>query len=260
MAPVLSVTSDQLNLWLASFFLPFVRILSLVASAPIFGEASVPRRVKVALALLLTVLITPALTPIPAFPLMSATGLWVLVQQVLIGLAMGFAMRMVFAAVQATGEYVGLQMGLSFASFFDATSGGNTQVLARLLNVMAILIFLATDSHLTLIRILAQSFQSLPVTDAPLARGGWLLLVLAGANVFADGLMLALPLIAGLLSVNLAMGILNRISPQFSIFSVGFPITILVGIGLLQLLMQYLAPALEPRIGAGLNLMQQFLR
>lgn len=260
MAPVLSVTSDQLNLWLASFFLPFVRILSLVGTAPIFGEASVPRRVKVTLALLLALLITPTLAPMPRVALMSAPGLWILVQQVLIGAAMGFSMRMVFAAVQATGEYVGLQMGLSFASFFDPTSGGSTQVLARLLNVMAMLVFLATDAHLELIRILAQSFQSLPIADAPMARSSWLLLVLAGANVFADGLMLALPLIAGLLSVNLAMGILNRISPQFSIFSVGFPITILVGIGLLQLLMQYLAPALEPRIGAGLTLIQQFLR
>lgn len=259
MAPVLSFTSDQLNLWLVSFFWPFVRMLALIGTAPLFAEASVPRSVKVGLALLLTLLIAPTLPAVPEISLMSAPGLWVLVQQILIGAAMGFSMRLVFAAVQAAGEYVGLQMGLSFASFFDPTSGGSTMVLARLLNVMAMLLFLTTDTHLALIRVLAESFQSLPVSDAPLARGGWLHLVLAGAQVFADGLMLALPLIAGLLSLNLAMGILNRVSPQFSIFSVGFPITILAGIGMLQLMMQYLAPALEPRMAAGLNLIPQLL-
>ncbi|MDD5335599.1 MAG: flagellar biosynthetic protein FliR [Rhodoferax sp.] len=260
MAPILSVTSDQLNLWLVTFLWPFVRMLALIGSAPIFSEAAVPRRVKVGLAVLLALVVTPTLEAQPAIPLMSAAGLWVLLQQVLIGAAMGFTMRMVFAMVQAAGEYVGLQMGLSFASFFDPTSGGSTMVLARLLNVLALLIFLATDGHLLLIRTLAESFHNLPITDAPLARGGWLQLVLAGGQIIGDGLMLALPLIASLLSLNLAMGILNRVSPQFSIFSVGFPITLLAGLAMLQLLLQYLAPFLEPRFGASFELIPQFLQ
>ncbi len=260
MAPILSVTSDQLNLWLASFFWPFVRILALIGSAPIFSEAAVPRAVKVAVALLLSLVIAPTLDPMPTLPLMSAGGVWIVLQQVLIGAAMGFSMRLVFAMVQAAGEYVGLQMGLSFASFFDPTSGGSTMVLARLLNVIAMLVFLATNGHLMLVRTLAESFHALPITDAPLAGAGWLALVLAGRQVIADGLMLALPLIASLLSLNLAMGILNRVSPQFSIFSVGFPVTLLAGIGMLQLLMQYFAPFLAPRFEAGFELIPQFLQ
>lgn len=259
MAPILSVTSGQLNVWLLGFLWPFVRIMALVGSAPILGEAAVPRPVKVVIAVLLASVITPTLDAAPAVPLISAAGLWIIIEQVLIGAAMGFSMRMVFAAVQVAGEYVGLQMGLSFASFFDPTSGGNTMVLARLLNVMAMLVFLAVDGHLMLIRTLAESFHTLPITDAPLARGGWFLLASAGAQIIADGLMLALPLIATLLSLNLAMGILNRVSPQFSVFSVGFPITLLAGIGALQVLMQYIAPFLEPRFGAGFELIPQFL-
>ncbi len=164
---------------------------------------------------------------------------------------MGFSMRLVFAGVQAAGEYAGLQMGLSFASFFDPTSGGNTMVIARLLNVMAMLIFLAVDGHLMLVMVLAESFQALPISDAPLAAGGWFLLANAGGDIFASGLMLALPLIATLLTLNLAMGILNRVSPQFSIFAVGFPITLLAGIAMLQLLMQYLAPFLRAALCGG---------
>ncbi len=258
MPPVLSVTSEQLNLWTVTFLWPFVRMLALVGTAPIFSEATVPRTIKVGLAALLTLAIAPALGPLPTLPLVSAGGIWILIQQVLIGAAMGFSMRLVFAMVQAAGEYVGLQMGLSFASFFDPTSGGSTTVIARLLNTIAMLIFLATDGHLMLIMTLAESFRTLPIADAPLAANGWFVLVLAGSQIVSGGLMLALPLIATLLTLNLAMGILNRVSPQFSIFSVGFPITLLAGIGMLQLLIQYMAPFLEPRFASGFTTILEF--
>lgn len=251
MPPIFSVTSDQLNVWMVAFLWPFVRMLALISTAPLFSEAAVPRSAKVGLAVLLAIVVAPTLDALPAIPLVSAAGFWILIQQVLIGAAMGFSMRLVFAAVQAAGEYIGLQMGLSFASFFDPTSGGNTMVIARLLNAMAMLIFLAVDGHLALIMILAESFHVLPVADAPVVAGGWFLLVAAGGEIFSTGLMLALPLIAILLTLNLAMGILNRVSPQFSIFAVGFPITLLAGIAMLQVLMQYLAPFLEPRFAAG---------
>ena len=251
MPAVFSVTSDQLSVWVVAFLWPFVRMLALISTAPIFSETTVPRSTKIGLAALLAIVITPTLGPMPSVPLVSAGSFWILIQQVLIGAAMGLSMRMVFAMVQAAGEYAGLQMGLSFAAFFDPSSGGNTMVLSRLLNVMAILIFLAADGHLMLIMTLAESFRTLPISDTPLAASGWFLLVSAGSQIFSGGLMLALPLIAILLTLNLAMGILNRVSPQFSIFSVGFPITLLAGMGMLLLLMQYLAPFLEPRFANG---------
>lgn len=259
MPAVFSVTSEQLGVWMVAFLWPFVRMLALVSTAPVFGERAVPRSAKVGLAVLLAVVIAPTLGPLPAIPLVSAAGFWVLVQQVLIGAAIGFSMRMVFAIVQAAGEYAGLQMGLSFAAFFDPTSGGNTMVLSRLLNVIATLIFLAVDGHLVLVMTLAESFHVLPISDAPLAAGGWFLLAAAGGQIFSGGLMLALPLIAALLTLNLAMGILNRVSPQFSIFAVGFPITLLAGMGMLQLLMQYIGPFLEPRFAAGFAGILEFL-
>jgi flagellar biosynthetic protein FliR len=260
MPAVFSVTSDQMSAWIVAFLWPFVRMLALVSTAPVFGEGSVPRSAKVGLAVLLAFVIAPTLAPMPQAPLVSAAGLWILVQQILIGAAMGFSMRMVFTIVQAAGEYVGLQMGLSFASFFDPTSGGNTMVVSRLLNVMMMLIFLGIDGHLMLIATLANSFHTLPVSDAALTAGGWFMLAAAGQEIFVGGLMLALPLIATLLTLNLAMGILNRVSPQFSIFAVGFPITLLVGLLMLQMLMPYLGPFLEPRFAAGFMGIDQFLQ
>ena len=260
MPPVFSVTSDQLGAWMVAFLWPFVRMLALISTAPIFSEKPVPRTVKVGLAVLLAIAIAPTLGALPPVPLVSAGGIWILIQQILIGAAMGFSMKMVFAMVQAAGEYAGLQMGLSFASFFDPMSGGNTMVLARLLNVIAMLIFLAVDGHLVLVETLAESFHLLPIADAPLAASGWFLLVSAGSQIFLGGLILALPLIATLLTLNLAMGILNRISPQFSIFAVGFPITLLAGIAMLQMLMQYMGPFLEPRFAAGFTFTHEFLQ
>jgi flagellar biosynthetic protein FliR len=260
MAPVFSISAGQLDAWLVAFLWPFVRMLSLISTAPIFGETVVPRSVKIGMGLLLSIVIAPTLAPMPAVPLISPAGFWILVQQVLIGAAMGFSMRIVFAMVQAAGEYVGLQMGLSFASFYDATSGGNTMVVSRLLNALAMLIFLASNSHLTLIMLLAESFTLLPIADAPLASAGWYLLVISASKIFAGGLMLALPLIATLLVINLAMGILNRVSPQFSIFSVGFPITLLVGMIMLQVLMPLLGPFLLPQFGLGFDSIMNVLR
>jgi len=250
---IISVTSAQLEGWMVAFLWPFVRMLALVSTAPIFGEAWVPRPVKVLIAAMLAFVVSPTIGPLPAVPVVSAGGVWIIVQQVLIGVAMGFTVRLVFTAVLAAGEYIGLQMGLSFASFFDPMSHGSTMVVARLLNMLAMLIFVALDGHLLMVNALAQSFHTLPIADAPLAAGGWMFLVLAGAEIFASGLMLALPLITALLTLNLAMGILNRASPQFSIFAVGFPLTLLAGIFMLQLLMPNLGAFLEPRFGEAIG-------
>ena len=154
MPAIFSVTSAELTAWLTAFLWPFVRMLALVSTAPVVGEPGVARQTKVAVAALRAVALAPTLGPMPAVPVVSAGGVWILVQQVLIGGAIGFTMRMVFAAVLAAGEYIGLQMGLSFASFFDPMSHGSTMVVSRLLNMLAMLIFMALDGHLLMLEAL----------------------------------------------------------------------------------------------------------
>lgn len=260
MPQVFSVTSAQLTAWLVAFLWPFVRMLALVSTAPVLGEATVPRQIKVGFAALFAILLSPTLGPMPDVPVVSAGGVWIIIHQVLIGAAMGFTMKLVFAAVLAAGEYIGLQMGLSFASFFDPMSGGATMVVARLLNMLAMLIFIAVDGHLMMIAALAESFQALPISDAPLNANGWMVIAAGGGQIFASGLMLSLPLVTALLTLNLAMGILNRASPQFSIFAVGFPLTLLAGIGMLQLLMPHLGSMLTPRFDAGIEAMVRLVQ
>jgi flagellar biosynthetic protein FliR len=236
---MISFTLDQLNTWIGQFLWPFVRVAALLGASPLFSESGIPTLVKIGLAFTLTVLISPGLGPMPAVPLNSYDALWLVGQQLLIGLAMGTVMRLVFAAVQTAGEFIGLQMGLSFASLFDPITGANTAVVARLINIMAMLIFLVLDGHLLLLAALVRSFEILPVAVGPLDASGWIVVARWGGTVFSTGLLLALPLICALLTMNIALGILNRAAPQLTVFSVGFPISLLVGLTLLAVVLPH---------------------
>lgn len=250
---MISVTTAQLYAWLAAFVWPLARVLALVASAPVIGNPSLPAKVKISLGLLITVLVAPLVASPAGINPASATGMLILAQQVLIGLAMGFAMHVVFWAVELAGELVGLQMGLGFATLYDPSVPGFIPVLGQYLGVIVSLAFLAVDGHLLLVSALAQSFEVLPL--APLVSPAGLHVLLEwGGNIFAYALTLSLPLLAALLITNLGLGVLSRASPQFNIF-IFFPLTIMVGILSLTLVMPHYAPALERMFTEGLEAM-----
>lgn len=235
-------SSADLSGWMLLFFWPFVRLLAFVAAAPILGENAVPVRVKVGLAALLAFVVAPVLDPMPAVPPVSVAGIWLIMQQVTVGAALGLVMRLAFAAVQGAGEFIGMPMGLGFASFYSPVDGTNTAVLGQLLNAFAVLLFLAFNGHLLLIDLLVRSFAVLPVGAHAMHGSGWMLAARTGGIIFTAGVGLALPLMATLLAINVAMGILNRASPQLTIFSIGFPITLLTGLAMITFLV--------PRLGA----------
>ncbi|GGD87116.1 flagellar biosynthetic protein FliR [Caballeronia grimmiae] len=241
-----SVTYAQLNVWLTAFLWPFVRILALVATAPILSHMAIPMRVKIALAAFVTLIVAPTLPAMPDATVFSAAGVWIIVNQFLIGAAIGMTMQIAFAAIDAAGEFIGQQMGLGFAMLYDPRAGGNAVVISRYLNTLAMLAFLVFDGHLQLIGALVTTFQNVPIGANVVAAAshaqGWRVLVGYGGSIFATGLLLALPVVAALLIANLALGILNRAAPQIGIFQVGFPVTMLVGLLLLQLMVPNLLP------------------
>jgi flagellar biosynthetic protein FliR len=237
-----SVTYAQLNAWLTAFLWPFARILALAASAPFFGHASIPTSVKIGLAAFITLIVAPTLGPMPQATVFSATGVWILVNQFLIGIALGFTMQLVFAVVTAAGDVMGLGMGIGFATFFDAQTDANSSALSSWMNAIAMLAFLALDGHLQVIAALVETFRSLPVGANILAAPGWRLIADWGSTVLSAGLLLALPVVIALLIANLALGILNRAAPQIGIFQVGFALTMLVGLLLIQMMVPNLIP------------------
>jgi flagellar biosynthetic protein FliR len=257
---MISVTSAQLDAWLIAYVWPFVRILALIGSAPLLGNPSVPARVKIGLAVVVSVIVAPVLGAMPQVPPGSAVGLLILAQQVAIGLAMGLAMRIVFTAVEMAGQLIGLQMGLGFATFFDPQNGAQTPVMGQFLGMLAILAFLGLNGHLFMIEALVQSFRELPVVALPFSAFGWKALVSWGGEIFLAGVLLSLPVIAVLLITNIALGIMTRAAPQLNLFAVGFPIMLAAGMLVLTLTLPYFAPLLERLVNDGLQVMLQVSR
>lgn len=245
---MLTFDSAQFGVWLSQYFWPLLRILALISTAPVFSEKQISKKVKIGLGGLIVILIAPGL-PISTVPIFSAAGLWLAAQQILIGVALGLTMQFAFAAIRLAGEVIGMQMGLSFATFFDPSGGPNTPVLARLLNLLAMLLFLSFNGHLWLISLLVDSFHTLPIQAEPLNGNGFLALTQAGSLIFINGMMLALPLICLLLTLNMALGLLNRMTPQLSVFVIGFPVTMTIGIMTIGIMMPMLAPFCEHLFG-----------
>jgi len=161
----------------------------------------------------------------------------------------------VFAVITMAGDLMSLGMGLGFASFFDPQANTSTPALASWLNMMAMLAFLAFDGHLQMIAALVATFQSVPVTASVLGASGWRLIAGYGATVLSSGLLLALPVVVALLITNLSLGILNRAAPQIGIFQIGFALTMLVGLLLIQLMMPNLIPWFARLFDSGIEQM-----
>lgn len=248
-----TVTYAQLNAWLTAFLWPFTRILALTAVAPIVGNRSVPTRVKIGLAGFITLIVAPTLGAMPQVTVFSAEGVWILVNQFLIGVSLAFVMQLVFAVVTAAGDLMSLGMGLGFASFFDPQANTSTPALSSWFNMMAMLAFLVFDGHLQMIAALIETFHTLPVTANVLGANGFRLIAGWGATVLNAGLLLSLPVVVALLITNLSLGILNRAAPQIGIFQIGFALTMLVGMVLIQIMMPNLIPYLARLFDSGFD-------
>ncbi|MDP3536451.1 flagellar biosynthetic protein FliR [Halomonas sp. M1] len=256
---MVEVTFAQLQGWLVAFLWPFARITAFMAASPLWGHTSIPNQVKVGLAVIVAVVIAPVLPAMPNVPIMSWAGVGIMVEQILIGLAIGLVMHIIFAVVQAAGEFIGLQMGLAFASFFDLSSGTNIMVLSRILYMITLLMFLALNGHLMVLETLVMSFQTLPVGIGTLNPNAFELLARYAGTIFASGMLLALPLSGSLLIISLSLGILNRSAPQLTVFNIGFPTSLTVGLILLMVLMTDIGRFLQNLFSQGLAFMQSLI-
>jgi flagellar biosynthetic protein FliR len=236
------------------------RILALLATAPVFSNAAMPARLRLVAGLAIAMALAPALPPPPPITAGSWLGLTVIVEQLLIGSMMGFALRIAFAAIDVAGELIGLQMGLSFATFFDPVAGGQTPVMTQFLGLLTALFFLAMNGHLLAIYLVAESFTVLPISSLPFHAVSLAALVKAASMMFSLGVLLALPLITALLVTNLALGVLSRVAPALNLFAVGFPVTMALGFLVLLLCLPYIGAAMEPVFTRGFDALEAVLR
>ncbi|MNF51573.1 Flagellar biosynthetic protein FliR [compost metagenome] len=240
---MLELSDAQIGGWVGSFLLPLFRIAALLMTMPVIGTQLVPLRVRLYLALAIAIVLVPTLPAMPQVDAISLRTLLLVGEQVLVGALLGFVLQLFFHAFVVAGQIISMQMGLGFASMVDPTNGVSVPVLGQFYLMLVTLLFLAMNGHLVVFEVLAESFVTLPVGGGLLTSQYWEVAGKLGW-VMGAGLLLALPAITALLVVNLAFGVMTRAAPQLNIFSIGFPLTLALGlvivwIGLADVLAQY---------------------
>ncbi|WP_114968320.1 flagellar biosynthetic protein FliR [Rhodoferax ferrireducens] len=227
---MIALTEAQLIAWLSPVLWPFLRVLAVFTAAPIFSSKTVPLRARIALAFFVAFAAQPSLQGQPIISIAGPEAIGAVIQQVGIGLAIGFTVRLVFAAVELAGEVVGFQMGLNFAAFFDPSLNTQSSAVARFFGHMAAFLFVVMNGHLMVMMAVIKSFEAFPVDQNFLEALQKMKLYNLGSDLFASGLWIALPMIGMLMFANLALGIVSRVAPQMNIYAIGFPITLTVGL------------------------------
>ena len=246
---MITITQVQIDLWLAMFWWPFLRIFGLLLADPFFSSRSIQVKVRVALAIMLAVLVGSLLPAMPTVPVVSPEGLIIAIRELLTGLAMGFVMRLIFTSVELAGHLAGLQMGLGFASFYDPQHSSNSLVVSQLMSLFMLLVFLSIGGHLIVLRALLESMVQFPVSAQPMAGTGFKMIADFGGVVFRTAVLLSLPVLGALLITNLAIGVMTRAAPQLNVFAVGFPLTLGVGFAALYFSLPLMVPQLDHLMG-----------
>ncbi len=224
----------ELEQMVADFALPFFRIGAMLMVAPLFGAGTVPARFRILLALALAASIAPLIPSPPPVDALSQHSVLMIIQELAIGVTMGFMVQMVFDAIIIGSQTIAMGMGLGFAMMVDPQRGVNVPILSQFFVIVTTMMFLALNGHLILIKVLIQSFTTLPPGTAGFGREGLWAVVSWGTQMFAGAILIALPAVVALLIVNIAYGVISRAAPTLNLFAVGFPATILLGFLILQ--------------------------
>jgi flagellar biosynthetic protein FliR len=238
---------------MAVFILMLVRVGTMLMLLPGFSGRNVPVPIKVAFAVVLTLVLTPV-SP-AGDPGLSDAGRFVVGvgQEFLIGLLMGFAVSLVFGAVEIAAALISMQMGLSLGQTFNPAFNTNGTALDTFYMVVATLVFFSLNAHHLLILALARSFEAVPVGTAALNGSLEQTIVGLTSTMFVNALRIGLPVAGTLLIADAALGILSRMVPQMNVFFVGMPAKVFAGFALILLTLPFLINVLATMVDVGIS-------
>lgn len=254
------ITDAQIASWVSDFLWPFFRIGAFFMIVPIFGAQVVPARIRMGLALAMTIALYPVLPPMPVIEVTGLQSLVIIAMQLLIGLTLGFVVLTILQVFVLAGQTISMQMGLGFASMVDPANGVSVAVLSQWYQVLVTLVFLSINGHLIVLEVLAESFHLMPVSDSAFSQSVFMSVAQFGAWLFEASLMLALPAIAALLLVNLTFGVMTRAAPQLNVFALGFPVTMLAGLVIVWASYWVALPMVQQLLDVHLDFMMQILQ
>ncbi len=251
----MTITSLQLIELLQLWVWPFFRIGGLLMTAPVIGTQSVPVRIRLGAAIAITWVIVPVLPAPPPVDPLSFDGMLTSLQQVLIGVALGLTVRVIFVVLELAGQAIGQLMGLMLASMVDPQNGNQVPIIGQFYLLLATLLFLSMDGHLLMIAALAESFIWLPVGSGGIQADRLWELIRWSGIMLATAVLIALPAMVSMLVVNLGFGVMTRAAPQLNIFAVGFPVMIIIGVIVIMLSLEGFAPHMIRLFDDAINMM-----
>ena len=241
------------------YFFPYFRITGLFLVAPIFSSHLVSRRLRLVISLVITIPIAFSVPNIPVIEAFTYTWYVTIIQQIIIGAAIGFVFLCTLQAFIVGGQVVAMQSGLGFASMVDPGSGVNVPVVSQLYLMITTLVFLSLNGHLFMLDIIAKSFHAIPISTQGILPEHFFELAKWTKWIFAAGVLMALPAIIALMIVNFCFGILARSAPQLNIFAVGFPVTLTLGLFIIFLTLSNMIPHIENMLDQALGISEYLL-
>ncbi len=223
-----------------------LRIGAMLMAMPMIGTRAVPARVRVMLAVALSVALAPVLPAVPLFDGLSSTTVLTVLREVAVGVSIGFLLRLIFEAGAMAGEMIAQSTGLAFAQMADPMRGGSSGVIGQWFYLMFGLLFFTSNGHLALISLLVDSYKALPIgTALPDPHALAALAPTLAVQIFRGAMSLALPLVVAMLAINLAFGVLARAAPALNPMQLGLPVALLLGLVLLTLLAGEMGPPVQ---------------
>lgn len=199
-------------------------------AVPLLGSRLVVARVRLMIALSLTVVLAPMLPVMPAFNGLDFNAWLIIGQQIILGSLLGFLFQIFYQIFILGGQIIAMQMGLGFASMTDPSNGISVVMLGQFYLTLIMVLFVSMNGHLIMIEVIVRSFDAIPVTPHLPDRDIFWRVVISGSWMFSAALVMALPAVTALLVVNMAFGIMSRAAPQLNILAIGFPLTMVLGL------------------------------
>jgi flagellar biosynthetic protein FliR len=242
------IEAEQIIGLMAAYVLPFARLAGFLMVVSVIGSRNFPPRFRLLLAMAMIVLVVPVLPKSEALDLFSLGASLLIIKQVLIGILLGFVSRLLLETFVIGAQIVAMQSGLGFASLVDPSNGASVPALSQFFLLLTTLLFLSFDGHLYMIRLVIESFHSLPVGQEQNFFEMFYQVVAWSKWIFATAFIMAIVAVASLLIVNIAFGVMTRAAPQINLFVVGFPLTLVVGLILIWVVLANFLPYFEQQL------------
>ena len=219
----------------SQFVWPLIRISAVLLTGPFFSLAAVSYRIRIAVVLVLTWIMFP-LVDVPEIDPLSFGAITGVLHEVFVGGLMGLTLQVVIAALVVGGQVIAGSMGLSMANMIDPNLG-NVPTLSQFFLIIGTLLFMSLGGHLVILSLLYSSFELLPIASGRFNTDMILSLITWSSQIFISAVVIAFPIMIGLLLVNALLGLVSRAAPSLNVFAIGFPALIPVGLIMLLLTM-----------------------